>query len=247
MSISPIFFLSFYFHFFIENHVTSRYPFPCLVFWLGLILFYPSFDKPLPENKTIFTATDNDTLLPTTCYYPLPTQPGPGYFPSLRGGRIGYHETSAAKPFRRQIGERKVKLITPVRNQHSKRTKRKENYSSLPSLSLSLFEKAERKTILPQHNRSHSLSLSLNYSPLLVVLLNLRFSFTVLFSCFPFVFIIPSFPDFLIGSFFLGMLVVVSSSFYPMGLEIDVGLLFWLDPLSSCLFQRELHLILKAR
>lgn len=47
--------------------------------------------------------------------------PGPSYFPSLRGGRIGYHETSAEKSIHRQTGERKVRHPTATK-QNSKHT-----------------------------------------------------------------------------------------------------------------------------
>lgn len=68
------------------------------VIWFGLVLF-------LDLNPTWTHRHVNGYHR-----YPLlPTQPGPGHFLSLRGGWIGHYETSTAKSFQRQIGERKVK------------------------------------------------------------------------------------------------------------------------------------------
>lgn len=132
MSISPIFFLSF-FLFFSYNHVTSKTHL-CLVCSVLVLIFSTLL---ILNTFTRNNITATSTTLPCY-YYPLPTQPGPGYFPSLRGGRIGYHETTAAKSFRRQIGERKVKLITK-RNQPTNQSTHTPQLSPLLS-----FSKAER-------------------------------------------------------------------------------------------------------
>ena len=62
----------------------------------------------------------------STSHHHYQPPPGPSYFPSLRGGRIGYHETSAEKSIHRQTGERKVR---PNKN---KTLAQKWKWNSLP-------------------------------------------------------------------------------------------------------------------